>query len=171
LVTSFAVRTKNIENKPVVNERGRASYSNSSHDIGVSKTPPDNLPVPKPHFAAVAIQPPPPKPAPAIVHSITTSEGIGSGGMMLAPAGLMRSRHSLLPVFREPRVSMAGGYQPFALPGGRRRGFGDKEKIRESDEDRSGSFGIGLTEKEIDERVGVPYFRLLDGTNVCGVDI
>jgi kinesin family protein 22 len=75
----------------------------------------------------------------------------------LVPAGLTRSRLSLLPVSRVPRVSMACGYQPFALPGGRRRGFSEKEKIRESDEDRSGSFGIGLTEKEIDERVGSAF--------------
>lgn len=56
---------------------------------------------------------------------------------------------------RVPRVSNYGGngYQPFALPSAvvGRRGF--SEKIPESEVDRSGSIGIGLTEKEIDERV------------------
>ncbi|KAF5375666.1 hypothetical protein D9615_009354 [Tricholomella constricta] len=125
---NFAVRTKNVENKPVVHER-------------------DNRPAPKPHFAAVAIQPPAAKPAPAILQAISTA-GSGSG------AGPLRSRNSLVPVSRVPRVSMAGGYQPFVLPGAgaARRAF--SEKIKEEDtSDRSGSLGIGLTEKEIDERI------------------
>ncbi|KAF9458221.1 P-loop containing nucleoside triphosphate hydrolase protein [Collybia nuda] len=126
---NFAVRTKNVENKPVVNER-------------------DNRPAPKPHFAAVAIQPPAGKPAPAILQHISTA-GAGSG------PGPTRSRASLVPVSRVPRVSAHGGngYQPFALPGAAvgRRGF--SEKIPESEVDRSGSIGVGLTEKDIDERI------------------
>lgn len=43
------------------------------------------------------------------------------------------------------------GYQPFVLPTAGRKGF--SEKIKEEDVDRSGNLGIGLTEKEIDERV------------------
>ncbi|GLB45200.1 putative TRAFAC class myosin-kinesin ATPase superfamily, kinesin family protein [Lyophyllum shimeji] len=126
---NFAVRTKNVENKPVINER-------------------DNRPAPKPHFAAVAIQPPAAKPAPAILQAISTA-GAGTG------AGPRRSRTSLVPVSKVPRVSMAG-YQPFALPGavaGAGRN-GPREKIKEEDmHDRSGSLGLGLTEKEIDERI------------------
>ncbi|KAF8068670.1 kinesin-like protein [Lyophyllum atratum] len=126
---NFAVRTKNVENKPVVNER-------------------DNRPVPKPHFAAVAIQPPAARPAPAILQAISTA-GSGTG------AGPKRSRQSLVPVSRVPRASINGnGYQSFALPGAgaARRGF--SEKLKEEDtHDRSGSLGIGLTEKEIDERI------------------
>ncbi|KAG5641661.1 hypothetical protein DXG03_004527 [Asterophora parasitica] len=125
---NFAVRTKNVENKPVIHER-------------------DNRPAPKPHFAAVAIQPPAAKPAPAIVQAISTG-GSGTG------AGIPRSRSSLVPVSRVPRVSMGGGHQPFALPSAAaapRKGF--SEKIKEEFSDRSGTLGIGLTEKEIDERI------------------
>ncbi|RDB30648.1 Kinesin-like protein KIF22 [Hypsizygus marmoreus] len=129
---NFAVRTKNVENKPVINER-------------------DNRPAPKPHFAALAMQPPAPKPAPAIVQAISTSGSSSS-------VGPIRSRSSLVPVSRVPRVSSYGaggnGYQPFALPGGAagRRVF--NEKIKEEDSgDRSGSLGLGMTEKEIDERI------------------
>jgi len=121
--------------------------------------------MPKPHFAAVAIQPPALKPAPAIVQSIST-EGIS--GAMTAGAGasgLTRSRYSLVPVSKVSRVSVVYGYQPFALPGGGRRVASERErereKIRESDEDRSGSLGMGLTEKEIDERVS--FFRYFTG--------
>lgn len=156
-ITSFAVRTKNIENKPVVNERGVFAPINLP-ERKFKEAPTffvDNRPAPKPHFAAVAIQPPAPKPAPAIVQSICT-EGTGSGAPTVAASGLTRSRYSLVPVPKLPRVSVAYGYQPFALPGGGRRIALDKEKekIRESDGDRSGSIGVGLTEKEIDERVG-----------------
>ncbi|KAF9553564.1 kinesin-domain-containing protein [Agrocybe pediades] len=127
---NFAVRTKNIENKPVVNER-------------------DNRPVAKPHFAAVSIQPPAGKPAPAIVQAIST---VGSG------SGTARGRASLVPVSRPRRISSIGGpnaYQPFGLPiaASSRRLPSISEKVQESESDRSGSLGIGLTEKEIDERI------------------
>ncbi|KAG5716036.1 Kinesin-like protein KIF22, partial [Termitomyces sp. T112] len=125
---NFAVRTKNIENKPVINER-------------------DNRPAPKPHFAAVTIHPPPAKPAPAIIQAISTA-GSSSG------AGPLRSRQSLVPVSRVPRASMSGGYQSFVLPSARKGLPSFAEKILEEDSsDRSGSFGLGLTEKEIDERI------------------
>ncbi|KAG6902157.1 hypothetical protein C0995_003631 [Termitomyces sp. Mi166 len=125
---NFAVRTKNVENKPVINER-------------------DNRPVPKPHFAAVTIHPPPAKPAPAIIQAISTA-GSSSG------AGPRRSRQSLVPVSKFPRASVSGGYQPFVLPGARKGLLNFAEKIMEEDSsDRSGSFGFGLTEKEIDERI------------------
>ncbi|TFK37973.1 P-loop containing nucleoside triphosphate hydrolase protein [Crucibulum laeve] len=127
---NFAVRTKNVENKPVVNER-------------------DNRPAPKPHFAAVSIQPPAARPAPALVQAISTS---GSG----AGAGSGRSRASLVPVSRVPRVSAYGGgngYLPFAIagpaPGRRTTAISEKG----DDVDRSGNLGIGLSEKEIDERI------------------
>ncbi|KAG6819786.1 hypothetical protein H0H93_008701 [Arthromyces matolae] len=125
---NFAVRTKNVENKPVINER-------------------DNRPAPKPHFAAVAIQPPPAKPAPAVIQAISTA-GSSSG------AGPRRSRQSLVPVSRVPRASVSGGYQPFTLPGVRKGLPSFPEQIKEEDaSDRSGSLGLGLTEKEIDERI------------------
>lgn len=69
---------------------------------------------------------------------------------------------------RVPRVSNYGGngYQPFALPSAvvGRRGFSEKIPESEVEVDRSGSIGIGLTEKEIDERVSafhIPPFNWL----------
>lgn len=126
---NFAVRTKNVENRPVVNER-------------------DNRPTLKPHFAA--LQPPVPKPAPALLQPISTA------GSSAAP-GAMRSRASLVPVPRVPRASMLSGanlYQSFGLPGAapvRRNVI--NEKSSEGEGDRSGSMGFGMTEKEIDERI------------------
>ncbi|KAF8623194.1 hypothetical protein AX17_007517 [Amanita inopinata Kibby_2008] len=130
---NFAVRTKNVENKPVVNER-------------------DNRPQPKPHFAAVTVQPPPLKAATAIMQAAATA-----GKPTAVPA---RGRPSLVPVSRMPRASAIGtvnGYQPFAVNGNNgslnKRG-GSRlpgEKVDESD--NSGSVGFMLTEKEIDERI------------------
>ncbi|KAG6896724.1 hypothetical protein C0992_006491 [Termitomyces sp. T32_za158] len=126
---NFAVRTKNVENKPIINER-------------------DNRPVPKAHFAAITMHPPPAKPAPAIIQAISTA-GSGSG------AGRLRSRQSLVPVSKVPRASISGGYQPFVLHGSKKGlpSFVDKIKEEEDSSDRSGSFGLGLTEKEIDDRI------------------
>ncbi|KAF8191738.1 kinesin-like protein, partial [Pholiota molesta] len=128
---NFAVRTKNVENRPVVNER-------------------DNRPAPKPHFAAIASHPPAAKPAPAIVQAISTA-GSGSG------AG--RARPSLVPISRSHRVSSIGGasgYQPFGLPGAaapsRRPMNANIDSIQEEGNDRSASLGFGMTEKEIDDR-------------------
>ncbi|KDR80423.1 hypothetical protein GALMADRAFT_242858, partial [Galerina marginata CBS 339.88] len=126
---NFAVRTKNVENRPVVNER-------------------DNRPAPKPHFAAASIQPPAAKPAPAIVQAISTA---GSG------SGTSRARHSLVPVSKAHRMSSIGGgngYQPFGLttmaPGRRPPGINE---IQDMESNRSGSLGFGMSEKEIDERI------------------
>ncbi|KJA21430.1 hypothetical protein HYPSUDRAFT_42080 [Hypholoma sublateritium FD-334 SS-4] len=129
---NFAVRTKNVENRPVVNER-------------------DNRPAPKPHFAAAAIQPPAAKPAPAILQAISTTGASGSGDR--------RARPSLVPVSRSHRMSSVGGqgvYQPFGLPAGggpSRKAMGMSEKIAEGDSDGSASLGFGMTEKEIDDRI------------------
>ncbi|KAG6900381.1 hypothetical protein C0993_011731 [Termitomyces sp. T159_Od127] len=104
-------------------------------------------PVPKVHFSAITTHPPPAKPAPALIQAISTA-GSSSG------AGPLRSRQSLVPVSRVPRASIAGGYQPFALPGSKKGLPSFVEKIKEEDSsDRSGSFGLGLTEKEIDDRI------------------
>ncbi|CAA7268260.1 unnamed protein product [Cyclocybe aegerita] len=126
---NFAVHTKNVENRPVVNER-------------------ENRPAPKPHFAAVSIQPPAGKPAPAVLQAVsTTGAGAGSGS-------LRGARPSLVPVSRSSHrmsnfgLNSQGAYQPFALPGAGRR----PEKVQE-ESDRSGSLGFGMTEKEIDDRI------------------
>jgi len=85
--------------------------------------------------------------APAVLQPIST---IGSG--------IGRPRTSLIPVSRVPRISAVGGgngFQPFVVPGAIADGKGVVcEKNREPETDRSGSLGVGLTEKEIDERVG-----------------
>lgn len=114
--------------------------------------PTDNRPAPKPHFAAVALQPPPAKPAPAILQAISTTAGTGS-------MGRSRGRSSMVPVSRTRKSSIGGasGFQPFGLPnvGTSRRNMFMNEKIEEeSENDRSG--GFGMTEKEIDERVSRP---------------
>ncbi|KAF9010276.1 P-loop containing nucleoside triphosphate hydrolase protein [Cyathus striatus] len=123
---NFAVRTKNVENRPVVNEH-------------------DNRPAPKPHFAAISIQPPAAKPAPAILQTITTS-GSGSGSR---PS---RSRTSLVPVSKASRALSVGGatgYPPSAVTS--RRGVVIEK--HEPDIDGSGNFGFVLSEKDIDERI------------------
>ncbi|KAF8813107.1 kinesin-like protein [Phlegmacium glaucopus] len=122
---NFAVRTKNVENRPVINER-------------------DNRIVPKPHFAALPIQPPPARLAPAIVQAIST-----------AGSGTSRPRTSLVPVSRSHRMSSFGGgngYQAFGV-NGLRTGLGVNEKILESESNRSGNLGFAMTEKDIDERI------------------
>ncbi|KAI0087443.1 P-loop containing nucleoside triphosphate hydrolase protein [Irpex rosettiformis] len=78
---NFAVRTKNIENKPVVNER-------------------DNRPPPKPHFAAV--QQAPPKLAPAVLPNLAHNAP-SSSRPSLAPL----SRPSSSGSSRVPRPSIA----------------------------------------------------------------
>lgn len=78
---------------------------------------------------------------------------MGTGSGFASGSGSGRSRASLVPVSRVSRVSGYGvgnAYQPFAFPG--RSSFGINEKIQ-AESDRSGNLGIGLSEKEIDERV------------------
>ncbi|PFH48968.1 hypothetical protein AMATHDRAFT_5329 [Amanita thiersii Skay4041] len=125
---NFAVRTKNVENKPVVNER-------------------DNRPQPKPHFAAVATQPAPLKPA-----AIALPQASTSNNPLTIPS---KPRASRVP--RASCVGTANTFQSFSLNGNgsslnRRRGTRlQNERVEESD--NSTSMGIMLTEKEIDERI------------------
>ncbi|KAG1888061.1 P-loop containing nucleoside triphosphate hydrolase protein [Suillus subluteus] len=103
---NFAVRTKNVENRPVVNER-------------------DMRPQPKPHFAAIL--PPPPKLAPAILQPLEAVAGPSRGPRpsiarvaprpSLAGAGQSRSR--------VPRASGIGvfGVQKRHRPSGRVREY------------------------------------------------
>ncbi|KXN84644.1 Kinesin-like protein KIF22 [Leucoagaricus sp. SymC.cos] len=132
---NFATRTKNIENKPVINER-------------------DNRPASKPHFAA----PPAPKPAPTILQPINTS-GSSSSGRASSSTAVGRARVSLAPNAhahsRVPRVSNIGlggtFYQRFAIPGG--PGAGGRKSLESVDEKAAmGAFG-GLTEKDIEEKI------------------
>lgn len=109
----------------------------------------DNRPQPKPHFAA--IQPPPPKLAPAVLQH-TAIMGVGGHSRpSLVPNPNMR------PGSRVPRVSAYGaggaGYQPFALGGGgggKRMSYAGAGGVVEE----KSSLTMGLTDKEIDERVG-----------------
>ena len=62
-----------------------------------------------------------------------------------------------MPVAKIPRPSAVygvggNGYQPFALPGGN---SGRQEK---SNQDDSGNLGLGLTEKDINDRACSVYF-------------
>ncbi|KAG2127654.1 P-loop containing nucleoside triphosphate hydrolase protein [Suillus bovinus] len=127
---NFAVRTKNVENRPVVNER-------------------DMRPQPKPHFAAVL--PPPPKLAPAVLQPLEAVAGPSRGPrhsiarvaprLSLAGAGQGRSR--------VPRASGIGifgvqkGHRPSGVPA----------IISETAETSVSSGMMQLTDKEIDERI------------------
>ena len=102
--------------------------------------------MPKPHFAALPIQPPPARLAPAVVQAICTA---GSG------SGPSRPRSSLVPMSRSHRMSSLGsgnGYQAFGI-NGPRRGSGVNDKMVKSEGGRSGNLGFAMTEKDIDERV------------------
>lgn len=127
---NFAVRTKNVENRPVVNER-------------------DMRPQPKPHFAAIL--PPPPKLAPAVLQPLEAVAGPSRGPRpsiarvaprpSLAGAGQSRSR-----------VPRASGIGVFGVQKGHRPS-GVLALINETAE-TSGSLGMmQLTDKEIDERI------------------
>lgn len=117
----------------------------------------DNRPQPKPHFAAVVTQPPPAKLASHILPLVT------AGNPTVARA---RGRPSLVPVSRVPRASsvgLANSYQPFTLnhgAGARQRHVSRQPIDRiEEESDNSGSIGLMLTEKEIDERVRLAILK------------
>lgn len=162
---SFATRTKNVENKPIINERGVCTcfhHALSSCSDNAPLPTLDNRPTAKPHFAA----PPAPKPAPTILQPITTAASSSStSGPAVVAAG--RARASLGPsghayASRVPRVSAIGlggaGYQRFALPGGGRR-------LLDSVDEKAAMTGfgaLGMTEKDIEEKVRVyPNFTLI----------
>ncbi|KAF5356926.1 hypothetical protein D9756_006391 [Leucocoprinus leucothites] len=144
---NFATRTKNVENKPVINER-------------------DNRPVPKPHFAA----PPAPKLAPTVLQTITTAGSSSSGRLSMGTAATAagKARASLAPNpnaprSRVPRVSNVGMggtvYQRFAVPGG--PPGGGRRSLESVDEKAAmGGFGgLGLTEQDIEEKVRFLSFK------------
>lgn len=120
---NFAVRTKNIENKPVINER-------------------DNRPVPKPHFAAVQ-QPPQVQKAAVLPAPVA---------VVPRPSMISGRRQSLVPSLagpsRVPRVSSFGIAGPAApYPTSHQRmetSVGSVHNNRTS---------LQLTDKEIDERI------------------
>ncbi|KAJ3558283.1 hypothetical protein NM688_g1017 [Phlebia brevispora] len=123
---NFAVRTKNIENKPVVNEK-------------------DNRPAPKPHFAAV--HQPPPKLAPAVL-PVASSSSSGSGiacssRQSLTGSGIPISRPSSAAGSRVPRPSMA--HFNSAPSASRLSQIPPSVPVR--------SATVALTDKEIDERI------------------
>ncbi|THH14574.1 hypothetical protein EW146_g5770 [Bondarzewia mesenterica] len=129
---NFAVRTKNVENKPVINER-------------------DNRPLQKPHFAAVHQPPPVQKAAifPALIAAAPRPSIIAAARPSLAPPRPVASSSSgLKGPSRVPRVSAfgtAGAAAPY--PGATQRresGIGIILSHRNS---------LQLTDKEIDERI------------------
>ncbi|KAF9225788.1 kinesin-domain-containing protein [Gyrodon lividus] len=121
---NFAVRTKNVENRPVVNER-------------------DNRPQPKAHFAA--IQPAPPKLAPAVLQSIPihASSNVATTNAIAGPSRGPRPS-------RVPRISGIGtGLAPPLTVGARSRSRpSSSAAISEKSETL-----VQLTDKEIDERI------------------
>ncbi|EGO03669.1 hypothetical protein SERLA73DRAFT_83760 [Serpula lacrymans var. lacrymans S7.3] len=120
---NFAVRTKNVENRPVINER-------------------NNKPKPKPHFAA--IQPPPPKLAPAVLQPVSTAgSSSGPSRQSLVPG----PRQSLAGFSRVPRVSGFGIGPSTSLPT-RLRSSGGVAAVKEKEPG-----GMQLTDKDIDERI------------------
>ncbi|KAF7763860.1 hypothetical protein Agabi119p4_8397 [Agaricus bisporus var. burnettii] len=130
---NFATRTKNVENKPVINER-------------------DNRLTAKPHFAA----PPAPKPAPTVLQTIHTgaSAASSSAGAAIATRRARASLGPSVPRMQRPRGSSIGlnnnvaGFQRFALTGGRR--------LTETIDERSSmaDFGMrGMTEKDIEDKI------------------
>lgn len=129
---NFAVRTKNVENRPVVNER-------------------DMRPQPKPHFAAIL--PPPPKPAPAVLQPLEAVAGpsrrprpsIARVAPRPSLAGASQSRS---------RVPRASGIGVFGVQKGHRpRPSGVPTLISEIAETSGSSGMMQLTDKEIDERI------------------
>ncbi|KAG1855680.1 P-loop containing nucleoside triphosphate hydrolase protein [Suillus subalutaceus] len=123
---NFAVRTKNVENRPVTCD-----------------------PQPKPHFAAIL--PPPPKLAPAILQPLEAVAGPSRGPRpsiarvaprpSLAGAGQSRSR-----------VPRASGIGVFGVQK-RHRPSGVPALISETAETSGSSGMMQLTDKEIDERI------------------
>ncbi|TFY70314.1 hypothetical protein EVG20_g2693 [Dentipellis fragilis] len=120
---NFAVRTKNIENKPVVNER-------------------DNRPAPKQHFAAVQAPAPASKPANLPVQSIA-----GPSRPSIVSSRNAGSLSGLAGPSRVPRISAVGGSAPY--PGASKR----RESRIGTVQSHRDSQGLNLSEKEIDDRI------------------
>lgn len=121
---NFAVRTKNVENRPVINER-------------------DNRPQTKPHFAAV--QPPPPKLAPAVLNSVpvhaSSTAAMTTTTNNTAAVGPSRGPRPS----RVPRPSNVG---TGLVPPGHSRPSSRHSSIPQKPEST-----VQLTDKEIDERI------------------
>lgn len=121
---NFAVRTKNVENRPVINER-------------------DNRPQTKPHFAAV--QPPPPKLAPAVLNSVpvhaSSTVAVTTATNNTVVVGPSRGPRPS----RVPRPSNMG---TGLVPPGHSRPSSRHSSILQKPEST-----VQLTDKEIDERI------------------
>ncbi|KAG2008077.1 kinesin, variant 2 [Coprinopsis cinerea AmutBmut pab1-1] len=138
---NFAVRTKNIENKPVVNER-------------------DNRPAPKPHFSAPTTTQTSSKAASSSL--LQAIAGPSTGGVVQASnptAGAMRGRMSLAPNHgssRVPRASLGGvgnHYQSFALPANGGGGGRRLTSIHERQAAPAQAQAPGLTAEEIEAKI------------------
>ncbi|KAK7462307.1 hypothetical protein VKT23_007908 [Stygiomarasmius scandens] len=155
---NFASRTKNIENKPVINER-------------------DNRPVPKPHFAALNVpqQPASTKPyqhsvqptAPNVENFMPTGVDIyqpqpvpnarkerRSGRPSMVPVPQPRSSRTSSANFPTGSFNFQSSYQPF----GGTMASGSGSASSSAGPSSSGGAGTmasasGLSEKEIDERI------------------
>lgn len=148
MVISFAVRTNNVENKLLINEKGMQHLyylvESSDHEYL------ENRPQPKPHFAAV--QSAAAHLAPANIRGTRASL---AGRPSMAPRQSAAGFQPLRNLNKAGRPSVLGaignkGFQRFALPQGR-------ESLGSSSGDRSGeSSGHGFEfDKDMEERVGV----------------
>ncbi|KAI3614956.1 microtubule motor [Moniliophthora roreri] len=122
---NFATAAKKVENKPLVNEQ-------------------ENRVAPKLHFAALNVQHRPQQPGKPL-----PLEAIAELPLPVANKPVGRGRTSLVPVARPraSRVSSAAAFQPLAIPRESVGGIATSQLA-------SGLFaGLGLSEKEIDERI------------------
>ncbi|KAI0067006.1 kinesin-domain-containing protein [Artomyces pyxidatus] len=120
---NFAVRTKNVENKPVINER-------------------ENLPAPKQHFAAV--QPPPAKLA---ALPLPAGPIAGSSRPSLVPARTITSSSGVPGPSRVPRISAIGSHAPY--PNAHKR----KESGIGLVQGHLNSLAQAMTDQDIDDRI------------------
>ncbi|OCB88535.1 kinesin-domain-containing protein [Sanghuangporus baumii] len=161
---NFASRTKEIENKPVVNVRDNqpapkahfAALAPQPHVLPAANVPSSshNQPASKAHFAALAPQP----------HVLPAANVPSSSRQVGRPSLLPMTAASKLPGPSKGRVSGFGaggstGFQPFTIAPGN-----VQKKIRSESENagdrrnsdrgnNSGSGILGMTEEEIDERI------------------
>jgi hypothetical protein len=142
---SFAASTKTIENKPLVNERDVHRPTRTSLAGYQASSSADRLVQPNPQILQpLAVS------NPAIADNVPTN--IYAPSTLAVPMARGNSRQSMVPRPRYSRASAAvgsGGFQGFGALGTGATGAGNGAK-----ENQAAAGRIGLTDKELDERVG-----------------
>lgn len=85
--SSFATRTRTIENRPFINERGGSRPRVSYICVFLKSSVADNRPIPKPHFAALAPPKPTYQPIRLGASSMTSSSSSGLAPPTTYPSG------------------------------------------------------------------------------------